>query len=160
MKNKGLVIGIVLLAVTGLGLGIYFYNKNKGSKKGDLSGGHINRDKTTGVIIDATKDEDGNPLTAVPDATKTSPELATSQEKNEIMLDAMRLKTKTTMPNIISKLSLDNWTKVWNNAKVTMKEYNVLHKFLTTYNKNETETLKSMTFEEQNLVKGLKNRIL
>lgn len=58
--KKKLLIGGAVLVIAGIA-GYFIFKAIKNRSK-DMSGGHINRDKKTGNIIDATKDEDGNPL--------------------------------------------------------------------------------------------------
>lgn len=88
-------------------------------------------------------------------------QMATPEERRSILAEGINLAKRVNKGNWISKYQgkLAEWQVVWNKAKPTMKEYNALYKFLTTYNKSESETLKSFSDEEKALLSSVMQRL-
>lgn len=86
-------------------------------------------------------------------------------EGHSILSSAIQLKQKVGKENFLSKYAGDRfesgeYRKLWEKVDPTKKEVNALYKFLTDYNKNDTETMKSLSEDEQKLVKSIISRFL
>ena len=88
-------------------------------------------------------------------------------EAEDLIVSAIRLKDKTGKDNFLSRLqgSDEKILKIRSDFKkqfrnnVTMKEYNVIKKFLDSFDKNETNTISKLTDEEKNTLKSGMSKI-
>jgi len=112
-------------------------------------------------INNTDKKQDNSNKLLAPIYPVISPAQVGTKEWNNIRKLSALLVKKVKRPNWISSASADENKRFFNNFKnyVTHNEYNILGKFLATYNTNETKTISNWSDAEKKSLRGVVSKI-